>query len=268
MDLSSFPIVCHWGGNYYEDAGQICHEGGTTTFVMVSRGACMLEILQKIHAATMIHPSRSLRLKMKFPVNGGKYMLMPLIDDLAITNMWGIVQMEDMSMLEIYIEECICDAYGTPSTSNVVVSRHYVNAGVNAGNSSNAPVLDMIIQEDGRYLHNGASFVNGQGSDDDADDNINGEDMTESDEDDGDTVTATAPSTHFTRMYDLPEGFTDAWMSGSGEKRFTPEGEFEVGQQFDNKEQVINIVSLYSVKRNQFFRVIESDKYKWVGSRR
>ncbi|CAH9068369.1 unnamed protein product [Cuscuta europaea] len=159
MDFSSFPIVCHWGGNYYEDASQICHEGGTTTFVMVCRGACMFEILQKIHTATMIHPSRSLRLKMKFPMNGGKYMFMPLTDELTITNMWAIVQMEDMSMLEIYNEESICDAYRTPSTSNVVVSTHYVNAGVNAVNSSNAPAMDMVIQEDGRYLHNGASFV-------------------------------------------------------------------------------------------------------------
>ncbi|CAH9069456.1 unnamed protein product [Cuscuta epithymum] len=137
---------------------------------MVSRGTCMLEILQKIYAAAMIHPSRSLRLKMKFPMNGGKYMLMPLIDELAITNMWGITQMEDMSTLEIYIEES-CDAYGTQSTSNVVVSTHDVNAGVNAGNSSKAPVPDMVIQEDGRYLHNGASFVDGQGSDDGADKN-------------------------------------------------------------------------------------------------
>ncbi|CAH9097169.1 unnamed protein product [Cuscuta epithymum] len=196
-------------------------------------------------------------------MNGGKYMLMPLIDELAITNMWGITQMEDMSTIEIYIEKS-CDAYGTQSTSNVVVSTHDVNARVNAGNSSKAPVLDMVIQEDGRYLHNGASFVDGQGSDDDADENINGDDMTESDEDDGDTVTETAPSSNFTRMYELREGFTDAWMSGSGEKRFTPNGEFEVGQQFDNKEQVINMMSLYSIKRNQFYRVIESDKHKWV----
>ncbi|CAH9102029.1 unnamed protein product, partial [Cuscuta epithymum] len=192
MDFSSFPLVCHWGGNYYENGGKICHEGGRTSFVMVSRGACMVEILQKIHAATMIHPGRSLRLKMKFPMNGGKYMLMPLIDELAITNMWGIIQMEDMSSLEVYIEECF-DANATQSTSNAGVSRHDVIAGVNAGKSSKVPVLDMVIQEDGRYLHNGASFVDGQGSDDDADENINGDDMTESDEDDGDTVTSTAP---------------------------------------------------------------------------
>ncbi|CAH9101755.1 unnamed protein product [Cuscuta epithymum] len=107
-------------------------------------------------------------------------------------------------------------------------------------------------------------FVDGQDTDDDADENINGDDMTEYDEDDGDTVTATAPSSHFTRIYDLSEGFTDVWMSGSGMKRFTPEGEFDVGQQFDDKEQVINMVSLYSIKRNQFYRVMESDKHKWV----
>ncbi|CAH9101750.1 unnamed protein product [Cuscuta europaea] len=122
----------------------------------------------------------------------------------------------------------------------------------------------MVIEEEGRYVHNGASFVNGQGSDDDADDNINGDDMTESDEDDGDTVMATAPSSHFTRIYDLPEGFTDVWMSRAGMKRFTPEGEFEVRQQFDNKEQVINMVSLYPIKRNQFYLVLKSDKHKWV----
>ncbi|CAH9090864.1 unnamed protein product [Cuscuta europaea] len=119
----------------------------------------------------------------------------------------------------------------------------------------------MVIEEEGRYVHNGSSFVDGQGSDDDADDNINGDDMTESDEDDCDTITA---SNHFTRIYDLPEGFTDVCMSGAGMKRFRPEGEFEVGQQFDNKEQVINMVSLYSIKRNQFYQVLESDKHKWV----
>ncbi|CAH9100516.1 unnamed protein product [Cuscuta epithymum] len=53
-------------------------------------------------------------------------------------------------------------------------------------------------------------------------------------------------------------------MSGSGMQRFAPEGEIEVGQQFNNKEQIINMVSLYSIKRNQFYRVMESDKYKWV----
>ncbi|CAH9126513.1 unnamed protein product [Cuscuta epithymum] len=47
-------------------------------------------------------------------------------------------------------------------------------------------------------------------------------------------------------------------MSGAGMKRFTPESEFEVGQQFDNKEQVINITSLYSIKGclNPFVTVI------------
>ncbi|CAH9121470.1 unnamed protein product [Cuscuta epithymum] len=195
---------------------------------------------------------------MKFPLNVGNYMLMPLVDELAVTNMWLILQMEGMFTLEIYIEESICDASATPSTSNVGVSRH----GVNAGNSSNVAVLDMIVEEEERYLHNGASRVDDQGNDDDLDDNINDDDMTESNEDVGDTVTATAPSSHFTRIYDLPSAFHDAWMSGSGMKRFTTEGEFEVGQQFDNKEQLINMVSLYSIKRNQFYRVLESDKHK------
>ncbi|CAH9095161.1 unnamed protein product, partial [Cuscuta epithymum] len=144
MDFSSFPLVCHWGGNYYENGGQICHEGGRTSFVMVSRGACMVEILQKIHAATMIHLGRSLRLKMKFPMNGGKYMLMPLIDELAITNMWGIIQMEDMSSLEVYIEECF-DANATQSTSNAGVSRHDVIAGVNAGKSSKHHIVTLDL---------------------------------------------------------------------------------------------------------------------------
>ncbi|CAH9103907.1 unnamed protein product [Cuscuta epithymum] len=254
MDSSNFPIVCHWGGNVYEESGQICHEGGRSNFVIVSRGACLLEMLQKIYVATQIPPSRSLCLKMKFPMNGGNYMLMPLLDELAVTNMWMIIDMESMSSLEIYIEESIGDSSTASTTSNDVVSRH----GVNAGNSSNDAVLDMVIEEDGMYLHNGASFVDGQASDDDADENINGDDMTESDEDDGDTVRATTPSSHFTRIYDLPEGFTDAWMSGAGMKRFTPEGEFEVGQQFDNKEQVINMVSLYSIKGclNPFLTVI------------
>ncbi|CAH9066320.1 unnamed protein product [Cuscuta epithymum] len=52
-------------------------------------------------------------------------------------------------------------------------------------------------------------FLDDQRTDDDDDDddnNINDDEMTESDEDDGDTVTATAPSSHFTRLYDLPSG--------------------------------------------------------------
>ncbi|CAH9100514.1 unnamed protein product [Cuscuta epithymum] len=137
----------------------------------------------------MITPTSSLRLKMKFPMKRGKYMLMPLTDELAISNMWSIIEMEAMSTLELYIEDSICDISATLSTSNVVVSRQ----GVNAGNSSHAAVLDMVVEEEGMYFHNGASFVDGQDTDDDADENINGDDVTESDEDDGDTVTATAP---------------------------------------------------------------------------
>ncbi|CAH9088775.1 unnamed protein product [Cuscuta epithymum] len=203
MDFSNFPIVCHWGGNVYEEGGQIRHEGGRSNFVIVSRGACLLEMLQKIFVVTQIPPNRSLRLKMKFSMNGENYMLIPLLDELAVTNMWMIIDMESMSSLEIYIEKSIGDSSTAPTTSNDVVSRHGVNAGFNAGNSSNATVLDMVIEEDGIYLHNGASFVDGQGSDDDANENINGDDMTESDEDDGDTVRATAPYSHFTRIYDL-----------------------------------------------------------------
>ncbi|CAH9112065.1 unnamed protein product [Cuscuta epithymum] len=187
-------------------------------------------------------------------------MLMSLDDEEFVTRMWMIVQMMTMSTMEIYIAYSICDASITPSTSNVVVYGH----GVNVVAFSNEAVLDMVVEKDDRYLHNGASFLDGHGTDDDADEHINDDAMTKSDEDDGDTVTATVSSSHCTRLYDLPSGFDDGWRSGTCVNRFTPNNEFEVGQQFDKKEQVINMVSLYSIKRNQFYRVLESDKHKWV----
>ncbi|CAH9129793.1 unnamed protein product [Cuscuta epithymum] len=152
-------------------------------------------------------------------------MFMPLDDEEVVTGSWTIVQMT-MSIMEIYIADSIGDASITPSTSNDVVSRH----GVNAADSSNDVVLDMVVEEDERYLHNSASFLDGHVTDDDADENINDDGMTKSDEDDGDTVTGTAPSSHYTRLYDLPFGFDDAWRSGTCVKRFAPDVEFEVGQ--------------------------------------
>ncbi|CAH9112396.1 unnamed protein product, partial [Cuscuta epithymum] len=66
-------------------------------------------MLQKIHVTTQIPPTRSLQLKVKYLLHGGSYMIMPLDDEEVGTEMWMILQMMNMSTMEIYLAESIGD---------------------------------------------------------------------------------------------------------------------------------------------------------------
>ncbi|CAH9111661.1 unnamed protein product [Cuscuta europaea] len=121
-------------------------------------------------------------------------MLMPLDDEEVVTGMWMLVLNLTMSTMEIYIEESSLDATMTPSTSIHVVSGH---DGVNGAASANEVVLNMVVEEDEMYLHNGASFLDGHGNGDDADEDANDDEKTESDDEEGDILSACISSDVF-----------------------------------------------------------------------
>ncbi|CAH9092852.1 unnamed protein product [Cuscuta europaea] len=124
--------------------------------------------------------------------------------------------------------------------------------------------MNIVVQENGRYVNSDATFLDSQCIDDDADQNVNHDTLTDSDEDGGDLVSGNAPSSHYTKVYELPARFDESWRGCTTSSRFSADGEFKFGQEFDYKKQLINMIRVYSVKRNQFFSVLESDKHKFV----
>ncbi|CAH9069585.1 unnamed protein product [Cuscuta europaea] len=131
--------------------------------------------------------------------------------------------------------------------------------------STSVPVvMNMVAQENGRYVNSDSTFLDSQHIDDGAYENVNHDTLTDSDEDGGDLVSGNAPSNHYTKVYELPAGFDESWRGCTTSSRFSADGKFEVGQEFDDKKQLINMVRMYFVKRNRFFSVVESDKHKWV----
>ncbi|CAH9086466.1 unnamed protein product [Cuscuta epithymum] len=248
----NFSIVYQWGENIIEESNGIHYEGRIRKIVVVSRGVDLAEIMNKIYVATSINRMNKLDLKVKYPMHGGSYMLMPLADDEAVTGMWTVIENLDMHTMKIYVEEVVVLpiqpghlSFSCPSTSVPVV-------------------MNMVTQENGRYVNSDATFLVSQCNDDDADENVNHDTLTDSDEDGGDLLSGNAPSSHYTKVYELPVGFDELWKGCTTFSRFSADGEFEVGQEFDDKKQLITMVRAYSVKRNQFFSVVESDKHKWV----
>ncbi|CAH9077629.1 unnamed protein product [Cuscuta europaea] len=197
--------------------------------------------MNKIYTATSMNRMNKLDLKIKYPVHGGSYMLMPLADDEAVTGMWTLITNLAMHTMEIYVEEATVLAI---QPDNLSLSYPSISVPV---------MMNMVAQENGRYVNNDSTFLDSQHIDDDADETVNHDTLTDSDEDGGDLVSANAPSSHYTKVYELPARFDESWRGCTTSNRFSADGEFEVGQEFDDKKQLINMVRMYSVKRNQFF---------------
>ncbi|MED6189332.1 hypothetical protein PIB30_094958 [Stylosanthes scabra] len=72
--------------------------------------------------------------------------------------------------------------------------------------------------------------------------------------------------------YEYPDHFStlnlDAMNSdvclGQGGPDDDPTAEFEVGQQFENKEEVLMAVKTYSIRRAVQFKILESDQLKYA----
>ncbi|XP_016191920.1 uncharacterized protein LOC107632778 [Arachis ipaensis] len=86
----------------------------------------------------------------------------------------------------------------------------------------------------------------------------------------GDTqIALTRPA--ISRSYDRPDHFTrlnlDAitfdWSFTQGGSEEDPSNEFEVGQQFKNKEEVMLAVKQYSIRRAAEYKIVESDQLRY-----
>ncbi|MED6198758.1 hypothetical protein PIB30_069593 [Stylosanthes scabra] len=74
------------------------------------------------------------------------------------------------------------------------------------------------------------------------------------------------------QLYEYPDHFStlnldvmnsDVWL-GQGGPDDDPTAEFEVGQQFENKEEVLMAVKTYSIRRAVQFKILESDQLKYA----
>ncbi|MED6154999.1 hypothetical protein PIB30_001681 [Stylosanthes scabra] len=65
-----------------------------------------------------------------------------------------------------------------------------------------------------------------------------------------------------TRQYDHPAHFRVLWLSGGPDDDLVDE--FEVGQQFDDKEAMLMAVKTYSIRRAVEYKILESDRLKYA----
>ncbi|MED6199217.1 hypothetical protein PIB30_073850 [Stylosanthes scabra] len=74
-----------------------------------------------------------------------------------------------------------------------------------------------------------------------------------------------------TERYDHPSHFTTLSLGvirpdvsyGQGGPDDDPTSEFEIGQQFDNKEVVLIAIKIYSIRRAVEYKILESDQLKY-----
>ncbi|XP_057734504.1 uncharacterized protein LOC130949925 [Arachis stenosperma] len=66
---------------------------------------------------------------------------------------------------------------------------------------------------------------------------------------------------HFTRLN--LDAMTSDWSFTQGGSEEDPSNEFEVGQQFGNKEEVMLAVKQYSIRRAAKYKIVESDHWRY-----
>lgn len=292
MELTNYPLYCHWGGKIIQNGGDVAYRGGEQKFVFVNSGMKYDEVLNKVYEALSCDPRCvQLKVSMRYPMMPGSYAVIPLNDDNSLHAMWAVVSQSSSTAMELYIEQLPRQSQTESNLGSlppmntwagVPPYMGFMNPSMAMGSFTRMLTNDQYVSEHISEITSPTPSAQGEGIscgdpsmpahldpntvDCHGDDNVGVDSDVDEDEDvieaNDKAIRESAPSQDFNNIVDMDPALLESWRTWSQDDSF--DGEFAIGQEFDSLEQLKDVVKAYSIARNQTFRVLEVEPDKYV----
>ncbi|XP_074318952.1 uncharacterized protein LOC141655804 [Silene latifolia] len=254
MEINNYPLTCWWNGDVVEEGESISYKGGCETFIIVNNKIKFSDLKSEIHDALEVDPTKfELNVRMKFPSVRG-YKLCCLNNDRSLRALWASVCQSKAASMDLYIDLvpiAPSNEITQPSFQSSLFSFTNMITQVKNPNWSSVSLGTNNVDEEGIDCNIEGDEIEGD---------VQEEDVmlfSEDDDIDVDLISPGLPNSDFTKLHAIDEDYVNSWYK-TKDVPYVNGGEFNVGQEFANKQVLREVVISYNVKRNKISKTIES----------